>query len=167
MKRITLLLMIFTFLSACGGPQVYKDVFNKDGGPNVRTFNASVENCYLAAKRAVLSRNFRIEKEDLQAKSFTAARYFEDGKDSINSIVLTVNANVIAAGSDKATIYVSAVQHVEKVRTKTDRTFFGLIPVGSEATKVKQEERTVEDEEFYKKFFEAVKKEIKVIATKD
>ncbi|MDP3048056.1 MAG: DUF2242 domain-containing protein [Thermodesulfovibrionales bacterium] len=163
MRRIVFLLCLFMllFITACGSPQVYKDVFNKDGGPNVRTFNASVEDCYLAAKRAVLSQNFRIEKEDLQAKSFTAARYFEDGKDSI---VLTANANVIAAGKDKATIYVSAVQHVEIVRTKTDRTFFGLIPVGSEATKVKQEERTVEDAEFYKKFFDAVEKEIKALS---
>jgi len=160
MRRIVFLLLIF-LLSACGSPQVYKDVFNTDSGPNVRTFNASVDTCYLAAKRAVLSQNFRIEKEDLQAKSFTAARYFEDGKDSI---VLTANANIIASGKDKATIYVSAVQHVEKVRTKTDRTFFGLIPVGSEATKVKQEERTVEDAEFYKKFFDAVEKEIKALS---
>ncbi len=30
-----------------------------------------------------------------------------------------------------------------------------------------QEEKTVEDEEFYKKFFEAVEREIKVIAAKD
>ena len=162
MRRIVFLLLIF-LLSACGSPQVYKDVFNTDSGPNVRSFSASVDACYLAVKKAILTQNFRIEKEDIQAKSFTAARYFEDGKDST---VLTVNANVIAAGKDKATIYVSAVQHVEKVRTKTDRTFFGLIPVGSEATKVKQEERTVEDAEFYKKFFEAVEKEIKVIAIK-
>jgi hypothetical protein len=153
--------MTLTLLSACGSPQVYKDVFNKDGGPNVRTFNASVDTCYLAAKRAVLSQNFRIEKEDLQSKSFTAARYFEDGKDSI---VLTVNANVIAAGNDKATIYISAVQHVEKVRVQSERFLF--IPIGSQATKVKQEERTVEDEEFYKKFFEAVEKEIKILAAK-
>ncbi len=163
MRIFPFLLMIFLSFSACGSPQVYKDVFNKDGGPNVRTFSASVDACYLAVKKAILTQNFRIEKEDSQAKSFTAARYFEDGKDSI---VLTVFANVIAAGNDKATIYVSAVQHVEKVRTKTDRTFFGLIPVGSEATKVKQEERTVEDVEFYKKFFEAVEREIKVLATK-
>ena len=94
MRIFPFLLMIFLSLSACGGSQVYKDVFNKDGGPNVRTFNSSVDTCYLAAKRAVLSQNFRIEKEDLQAKSFTAARYFEDGKDSI---VLTANANVIAS----------------------------------------------------------------------
>jgi hypothetical protein len=161
MKRIILLLMTLTLLSACGSPQVYKDVFNKDGGPNVRTFNASVDNCYLAAKRAVLSQNFRIEREDLQAKSFTAARYFEDGKDST---VLTANANVIASGNDKATIYISAVQHVEKVRVQSERFLF--IPIGSQATKVKQEERTVEDEEFYKKFFEAVEKEIKILAAK-
>lgn len=160
MRRIVSSFILIFFLSACGGPQVYKDVFNKEGGPNVRTFSASVDICYLAVKKAILTQNFRIEKEDLQAKSLTAARYFEDGKDSI---VLTVNANVIAAGSDKATIYISAVQHVEKVRTKTDRTFFGLIPIGSEATKVKQEERTVEDEDFYKKFFEAVEKEIKAL----
>jgi hypothetical protein len=163
MKIISSLFVILIFLSACGGPQVYKDIFNKEGGPNVKVFNASVDNCYLATKRAVLSQNFKVEKEDLQAKSLTAARYFEDGKDSI---VLTVNANVIATGSDKATIYVSVVQHVEKVRTKIDRTFFGLIPIGSEATKIKQEEKTVEDEAFYKKFFEAVEKEIKILAVK-
>lgn len=162
MKRVFHLLIVFSFISACSSPQVYKDVFNTDGGPNVRTFNASVDTCYLAAKRVVLSQNFRIEKEDLQANSFTAARYFEDGKDSI---VLTANVNIIAAGKDKAAIYVSAVQHVEKVRVKTDRTWLSLwlIPVGSEATKVKQEERTVEDAEFYKKFFDAVEKEIKAL----
>jgi hypothetical protein len=163
MKIIASLFVILLFLSACGGPQVYKDVFNTDSGPNVRTFSASVDACYLAVKKAILTQNFRIEKEDPQAKSFTAARYFEDGKDSI---VLTLNANVISAGSDKATIYISAVQHVEKVRTKVDRTFFGLIPIGSEATKVKQEERTVEDLEFYRKFFEAVEKEIKILTAK-
>ncbi|MBI5683376.1 MAG: DUF2242 domain-containing protein [Deltaproteobacteria bacterium] len=162
MRKILFLLPIL-LLSACS-QQVYKDVFNTDSGPNVRTFNASVDTCHLAAKRAVLSQNFRIEKEDLQAKSFTAARYFEDGKDST---VLTINANVIATG-DKATVYISAVQHVDKIRTKTDRLglTLGLIPIGSEATKVKQEERTVEDAEFYKKFFDAVEKEIKVIAAK-
>jgi len=162
MKRFPFLpLILFIFLSTCAGPQVYKDVFNKDGGPN--TFNAFVDTCYLAAKGAVLSQNFRIEKEDLQAKSFTAARYFEDSKDSI---VLTVNANVIASGNNKATIYISATQHVEKVRTKTQSTFFGLIPISSENTKTKQEERTVEDVDFYKKFFEAVEKEIKILAAR-
>jgi hypothetical protein len=161
MKRIFFSLVLTSFLSACGSQQVYKDVFNADGGPNVKVFNASVDNCYLATKRAVLSQNFRVEREDLQSKSFTAARYFEDGKDSI---VLTVNANVIATSNDKATIYISAVQHVEKVRVKSERFLF--IPIGSEATKVKQEEKTIEDEDFYKKFFEAVEKEIKILAAK-
>jgi len=163
MKRIfPLFIILISFLSACS-QTVYKDVFNTDSGPNVKTFNVPVEACYLAVKRAVLSQNFRIEKEDLQAKSFTAARYFEDGKDST---VLTINANLIAAGKDNSTVYISAVQHVEKVRVKTDRALLGLLPVGSEATKVKQEERTVEDVEFYKKFFDAVEKELKILTTK-
>ncbi len=89
----------------------------------------------------------------------TSAKYFEDGKDSI---VLTINANVIAAGKDKSTIYVSAVQHVEKVRVKTDRTLLGLSPVGSETTEVKQEERTLEEEDFYNKLFTALDKELNI-----
>lgn len=97
MKRIVFLSLVL-LLSACSSPQVYKDVFNKDGGPNVRTFKASVDTCYLAVSRAVLSQNFRIEKEDSQAKT------------------------------------------------------------------AMEEEKTVTDEEFYKKFFEAVEKEIKVLA---
>ncbi|GFP25980.1 hypothetical protein [Candidatus Hakubella thermalkaliphila] len=36
-------------------------------------------------------------------------------------------------------------------------------PIGSEATKVKQEEKTVEDAEFYKKFFEAMEKETRAL----
>jgi hypothetical protein len=72
-KFVFLFISLFILLlSACGSPQVYKDVFNKDGGPNVRTFNASVDNCYLAAKRAVLSQNFRIETE--------ASRYIFNGQ---------------------------------------------------------------------------------------
>jgi hypothetical protein len=138
----------------------YKNVFKDENSPNVKTFNTLPDNCYLAAKRAVLSQNFRIEREDLQARSFTAARYFEDGKDSI---VVTVNANVIAAGKDKSTVYASATQHVEKVRVKSDRALLGLLPVGSEATKVKQEERTIEDKDFYNKLFAAIEKELNIV----
>ncbi|HYA90617.1 MAG TPA: DUF2242 domain-containing protein [Thermodesulfobacteriota bacterium] len=116
----------------------------------------------MAGKRAVLNQNFRIEREDLQARSFTAARYFEKGKDSV---VVTVNANVIAAGKDKSTVYASATQHVEKVRVKTDRALLGLVPAGSEATKVKQEERTIEDKDFYNKLFVSLEKELSIVRT--
>jgi len=40
------------------------------------------------------------------------------------------------------------------------------VPIGSKATKVKQEEKTIEDEEFYNKFFNAIKKELNNIAGK-
>jgi hypothetical protein len=68
MKKIFFSLIFLTFLSACGGQQVYKDVFNTGKGPNVRTFNASGDTCYLAAKRAVLSQNFRVEKRGFAGK---------------------------------------------------------------------------------------------------
>lgn len=62
MKKFSLL-VILALLSACSSPQVYKDVFHIGSGPNVRAFNAPVDICYLAVSRAVLSQNFRIEKE--------------------------------------------------------------------------------------------------------
>lgn len=162
-KFITVLIFLIAVMAVSGcATDAYKNVFNNEKSPNIKTFAASVDDCYLATKRVVLSQNFRIEKEDAQAKSFTSAKYFEDGKDSI---VLTINANVIAAGKDKSTIYVSAVQHVEKVRVKTDRALLGLLPVGSEATKVKQEERTLEEEDFYNKLFTALDKELKILKT--
>jgi len=140
----------------------YKDVFNDENSPNVKTFNVLPDDCYIASKRAILGQNFRIEREDLQARSFTAARYFEDGK---NTVVVTINANVIATAKDKSTVYASATQHVEKVRVKTERALLGLVPAGSEATKVKQEERTIEDKDFYNKLFAALEKELAVVGT--
>lgn len=40
-----------------------------------------------------------------------------------------------------------------------------MVPVGSEATKVKREERTIEDKDFYKKLFEALEKELGIVGT--
>ena len=156
-RSVVFFVLLMAILTTGCATSAYKNVFKDGKSYNIKNFDALPDHCYLAAKRAVLSKNFRIEKEDLQARSFTAARYFEDGKDCI---VVTVNANVIAAGKDKSTIYASATQHVEKVRVKTDRTLLGLLPVGSEATKVKQEERTIEDEDFYNKLFAAIEKEL-------
>jgi len=166
-KKVEKILLLFCFvamlITGCASMDTYKNVFNDEKNLNSRTFNASIDDCYFATKRAILSQNFRIEKEDLQAKSFTAAKYFEDGKDTI---VVTINANVISAGNGKATVYATATQYVDKVRVKVDRTFLGLVPVGSEATKVKQEEKTIEDEEFYNKLFNAIKKELNNITGK-
>lgn len=162
-RKIVLLMCFIAMIMVGCASSAYKNVFNDEKSPNAKTFNASLDECYFAVKRVVLSRNFRIEREDLQAKSFTAARYFEDGKDSI---VVTINANVIDAGKGKNTVYISATQYVDKVRVKTDRTLFGLLPVGSEATKVRQEERTIEDEDFYNKFFTAIEKELNNITSK-
>ena len=152
-----LICIVILTLVGCGG-NIYHDVFNDENSINVKAFAVPAERCYQSAKRAVLSQNFRIEKDDVQTNSFVAARYFDDGKDTI---VLTLSVNVMNTGNDKATVYASAVQHMDKVRVKTDRTLLGLLPVGSEATKVKQNEKTIEDKEFYERFFAAIDKEIK------
>ena len=165
MRRIVFLLLIF--LSACGSPQVYKDVFNIDSGPNVRTFNVPVDACYLAVSKAILSQNFRIEKEDSQAKLIQATRHFQKGK---RTIILTVTASIKPAGENKATVYASAVQTVEKLHTKKEYWNLLILPTpfvkSSEAKTAKEEEKTVTDEEFYKKFFEAVEREIKALLMK-
>jgi hypothetical protein len=46
---------------------------------------------------------------------------------------------------------------------KTDRALLGLVPAGSEAAKVKQEERTIEDNNFYRKLFAALEKELSIV----
>jgi hypothetical protein len=144
MRRIALLLNLLIFLlSACGGPQVYKDVFNTEGGPNVRTFNASVDTCYLAVSRAILSQIFRIEKEDNQSKLLQATRHFQEGK---KTIILTVTATVRPTGENKATVYANAVQTVEKLHTKKEYWNLLIIPTpfvkSSEAKTAKEEEKT-------------------------
>jgi hypothetical protein len=159
-KKTALLFFLVMLLAGCAG-NAYKKVFiNGSNNLGVRDFNAPPDISYAATKRAVLNQNFRIEEEDVQARSFTAARYFEDGKDSI---VVTINANVMPSGRDKSTVYISATQHVDKVRVKVDRTLLGLLPIGSEATKVKQEKRTIEDRDFYERVFAAIEKELTAV----
>ena len=159
MQKILFIAMLaLAFVSAGCAGDVYNKVFNETGdSPNVKSFDAAADVSYNAAKKAVLLQNFKIEKEDAQGKSFTAVRYFEDGKDST---VLDINVNVMDAGQGKSAVYASAVQYREVVRVTTDRTFFGLVPVGSTATKTKQNEKTVEDAAFYEKLFAAIEKEL-------
>ncbi|MCL5237138.1 MAG: DUF2242 domain-containing protein [Nitrospirae bacterium] len=159
-KKILFIAMLaLTFVSAGCAGNVYSNVFNDQNSPNVKNFDATADVSYNATKKAVLLQNFKIEKEDIQGKSLTAVRYFEDGKDST---VLTININVMDAGQGKSTVYASAVQHREVVRVTTDRTFFGLVPVGSTATKTKQNEKTIEDTAFYEKLFAEIEKELPV-----
>lgn len=157
MKYLTTAVMIFVILALAGcGGNAYEKVFNDDQTINARTFNASAEDCYLACKRAVLDQNFTIESDDAQGKAFKAIKYFPSGKDST---VLEISINIM--GSDRPKVYANAVQYVDKVRTTTQTTMLGLVPIGSSATKVKQNEESIEDKDFYNRFFASVDKELK------
>jgi hypothetical protein len=48
---------------------------------------------------------------------------------------------------------------------KSKGTPLGLVPAGSGATKVKQEEKTIEDKDFYNKLFAALEKELGIVRT--
>jgi hypothetical protein len=161
-KSIFLITFCISLLSACGGPAVYKDVFNTEMGHNVRTFNASIESCWLAANRAVLSQNFKVEKQDDKNHTLEAVKYFQDGKRMIS---LVMNVSMVSAGENKTTIYANASQFVEKVDSSTKWIYLLIIPipVGSESKNIKEGASTVEDEEFYRRFFDAVERELKIL----
>ncbi|MDA8085196.1 MAG: hypothetical protein M0Z75_00665 [Nitrospiraceae bacterium] len=136
------LCLLLLSVSGCGG-NAYQKVFVNGGGSqtfNTRTFKASPDDCYAAAKKVALSHNFAIEKEDPQERSFTAIRYFPDGKDST---VLEISVTVMGAANPA--IYCNAIQYIDKA--------------GS-AAQVRQSERTVSDWKFYDKFFASVEKEL-------
>lgn len=129
--------LLFLCLSGCGG-NAYEKANFKDNGQSINTrfFQASPNRCYLAAKKVALGNNFTIEKEDPRTKTFTATRYFADGKDST---VLSLNISVIGTGTPS--IYCNAVQYVNKV---------------TGGATVRQSEVSVNDWRFYNKFFAAV-----------
>jgi len=163
-KNISLIILSIFLLSACGGTAVYKDVFKTEKRPNVRTFNASVDDCWLAVSRAVLSQNFKLEKEDTQTKFLQASKYFQEGK---KTITLTFTARVKPAQPGRCTVYANAVQTVERLHVKKDYFWLLIIPTpivtSSEATTVKEEEETVEDKNFYKRLFDSIGREVRVL----
>lgn len=149
--------LLILALTGCGG-NAYEKVFNNDQTINARTFSASAEDCYLACKKAVLDQNFTIEADDAQLKAFRAIKYFPSGKDST---VLEMSINII--GSERPKVYANAIQYVDKVRTTTQTTLLGLVPIGSSATKTKQNEESIEDKDFYNRFFASVEKALKAV----
>jgi len=169
MARITwfssLLILILT---ACAEVEVhtYDDAFKSEGGPYVRDFAASAEDLYAAASRAVLGNNFRIEKEDAGRRNFVAAKYTTDGD---KTVVLAVSVYVKDEGNGKSIAFTSAVQTVNKTRITYSYFYLPLIALisiqtpirsGSTATTTKEEEKTVDNPDFYSRLFKSIDNEL-------
>lgn len=157
--KLSLLMLIFAiFLSSCA-TNPYKSALNSTID-NSKTFDISAQKSYLAAKSVLLKRGFLIEKDKPNAFSFIATRYFPSGKDST---VVVVNINVLQNAQDKSTVFISAMQYENVIRTTTQTTLLGLVPIGSTATTSKQSEKSITDKQFFDTFFKELSNELKQV----
>lgn len=156
-NKFNLLLILFLtiFLVSCA-TNPYKTALNSSID-NSKTFDVSPSKIYLASKAVLLKRGFIIEKEEPNAFNFVASRYFPSGKDST---VVIVNINVLQNEPNKSTVFISAMQYENVIRTTTQTTLFGLVPIGSTATTSKQNEKSITDKKFFETFFNELSKEL-------
>lgn len=164
MRNLIYLLTIVVLISGCGTPSVYREVFRE--GPtryNSRTFPYSQEVVYTAILKTLYSRKFIVENENKETGDLLAKRSFQKGK---RTIALILQAKFLAGSEDETTLFLTAMEISERLYV-ADRTRFLLfiIPLpgggGKEATKIKEQEKLIEDKKFYQQFFEAIEEEIR------
>lgn len=160
-ERLAVLSICIFLFSGCAGAPVYKSVFKEKGGYNQREFSDSKEKLYLATMKTICSKNFIIEKESEGKDFILAKRSFQKGK---KTTVLVLQAKIVSDSDNASTLYLNALQIAERSYV-ADRTrfFLFIIPLpgggGKEATQVKEEEKAIEDEEFYRNFFAEVEQQ--------
>ena len=158
---LTMAVLCCVLASACAEIRTYDNAFTADdaNSPNVRTFAAAPDALYGAVSRAIMMDNFRIEKDD--GRALVAGKYFTDGD---KTIALAISLTVKEAGNGKSTIYASAVQSVNKIRVRNEYFHLLIIPTpiktSSQATRTKEEEKTIDDVAFYARLFKSVEKEL-------
>jgi hypothetical protein len=153
-----------TVLLICGcATPAYKDVFKDKPAYNSKSFTVSRDILYQATLRAICARNFIIEKEDQEKGFILAKRSFQRGR---KTIILVLQANASFDETQRATLYLNAMETTERYFV-ADRTrfFLWLIPLpgggGKEGTSIKEGEKIIEDKTFYKNFFVEIEEEAK------
>ena len=147
----------------CGGSSAYRRVFQEGQQPiNSKTYPVSADACWMAVSRAVLALNFGIDQQDQAHGILQASRYFKEGKRTTS---ITLKVNVQPEGQERSHVYATAVQATERVFARSHTRFFlWLIPLpgggGTEASRVKEGEWTVDDTHFYESFFQIVDREL-------
>jgi len=163
MRRFVCLLCLVFFLSGCATFSPSKEVFKEKATYNSKEFSVSNDILYQVIIKVIYSQNFAIENEDKEKGFILAKRYFQKGK---RNIILVLQAKIIPDKEDKSLLYLNALQTTERLFV-ADRTrfFLWLIPLpgggGKEASKIKEEEKIIEDKEFYQRFFKEIEEEIK------
>ena len=155
-------LIFILFLCAGCATAAYKEVFRDAPAYNRKEFSVDKEILYKATLRAIIAKNFMVEKEDKENSFILAKRSFHQGK---RTTVLLLQAKLVSDDENKTTLYLNALQTTERVYV-ADRTrfFLWIIPLpgggGKEGSNIKEKEEVIEDKEFYRKFFAVIDEEL-------
>lgn len=168
MKRKAFVLCAVLCCAGCAAP-VTREVFNERGSGNVKQFSASAKDLHKATLLAMCSKNFIIEKDESENGFLLGKRSFQRGK---KTIVLLLQAKATSIDKEDSVLHLNALQTTERYYI-ADRTrfFLWIVPLpgggGREVSNVKEAEETVQDKQFYTKFFKEVEVQLKNIASKE
>jgi len=161
-KRIIFFVLLCLFASGCSSGGAYKEIFKEKTSYNSKEFAVTKEMLNTAVLKTIYSKNFLIEKDDSANGFILAKQLFQKGK---ITIVLMLQAKMIADSPEKTTLYLNAVETTERVYV-SDRTRFFLffIPLpgggGKEANKVIEGEKQIKDKNFYRQFISEVERHL-------
>ncbi len=164
MKTISIIAVIFTFLSGCATP-VYRQVVDEKASFNQKVFAVSGDILYQGVVRAMLARSFIIENEQPAKGFILGKRTFQQGR---KTTALLLQAKLLADAPNKTRLYLSAVETSERLYV-VDRTrfFLFIIPLpghgGQTATQVKEGEKVIQDKVFYRKFFDFICEQVEEV----
>lgn len=163
-KKISVIFLTLFFLG-CASAHVYREVMKEGPAFNSRIFSVSPELAYQAVERAVLDKNFMLEKQDVENNFLLAKRSFQKGR---RTIALLLQAKISPVGKDESKIFLSAIE-TKETSYVADRTrfFLWIVPLpgggGKEASQIKEGEEVVKDKKFYENMFAVIEKEMAVL----
>lgn len=163
--RIALLALVLPLLAACGGgaaktrPALLGETFAFDEMYS-RGFGTAPATACEAARRALLGQGYVVGRADSDAVE--ASKNFQPEPDA--HLQLTVRVSCVPQG-EAALLFVSAVQDRYALRRSANSASLGLsalgslsLPIGSsEDSLVRVASSTVQDADFYGRFFERVR----------
>lgn len=154
--KLSITLLTLALLAACGTPSVYtEEAFSKES-PYFKQFRQSEVQACEAAQHALLSQGYRIER--FEAQNVRAKKDFQPD-DEVN---VTIDFDVVCKPSGSgATVFVNAVETTYELKKTSSPTSLSLPGASiampwSKSTDalVKVAGKTIEDERFYKRFFD-------------
>lgn len=154
--KLTTALLTLALLAACGTPSVYQDEAFSKTSPYLKDFRQGEAQACDAAQRALLSQGYRIEWAE--GHNVRAKKDFQPDED----INVTIDFDVVCKPSGSgSTVFVNAVETTYELKKTSGAASLSVsgggiaLPWGkSTDALVKVAGKTIEDEKFYKRFFD-------------